>query len=227
MENETDLFEFLGYESIDDFIKSDFGKKRIKRKPTEKTLEQIHDTWKRTEERANKRYKELSSFIDIIVKEVPKNDRGYHIIYFQHKENYNGVEKTILYNYKFSYDSSYKSYSYSNNRVELPAGNTVEGRNARLEFLLSNAKAFELGEKFRKLKKLEPRKQFFFRKKFVDIVNDKLREKYKDSKFDEVVDVNIVEVSGKKYYFVIDEQHKYGWKSFHYKGEVKENTYKL
>lgn len=228
MENETDLFEFLGYESIDDFIKSDFGKKRSKRKPTEKTLEQIHDTWRRTEERADKRYKKISEFIDVIVKEVPKNARGYHIVYFEEKEKYNGVEKTVLYQYSFSYDSGFKSYAYSNERVNLPGGNTVEARDARLEFLLSNTKAFELGDQFRKLKKIEPRKQYFFRKKFTDIINEKLREKYKDSRYDEVENITIVEVSGKKYYFLVDEQHRHTWKVFHYKGEVKEdNIFKL
>lgn len=219
MENETDLFEFLGYESINDFIKSDFGKKRIKRKPTEKTLEQIHDTWRRTEERANKRIKQSNDLMMIIINEIPKNDKGEHVVYYNNDN--------ILYNYTFKYDNFYKSYLIGNNLVELPSGSNVDARNERLEFLLSNNKAFDFGEQYRKLEKYESRKHYYFKRKFTDIVQDKLREEFKNTKASDLNTINIVQVSDKKYYFILDDQHKYGWKVFHYSGEFKENTIKL
>lgn len=78
----------------EDWFTKDFGLRSVKkRRPVEKTLE--HDLWRRSEKRADKRNIIVSKCIDEIVKEIPKNSNGYHIVYFDWDDK--------IYQYSFKY----------------------------------------------------------------------------------------------------------------------------
>jgi hypothetical protein len=54
-----------------------FGKQ-----PREWSFKELHDLYIRAKERADKRRKEHSDFINKIIKEVQPNERGEHRVYF-------------------------------------------------------------------------------------------------------------------------------------------------
>jgi len=185
---------------------------RFKRDPKIWSVEQVQDLWIRSKERARKRSLISSKVYDEIISEIPKNDKGCKLVYFS--------EDDTLYQYSFSWSTSFKSWGYSWNQVRFSDNKTIS-RDEKIDFILSNKKAFELGEKYRASKKLECKLQRRVLSIMCDMIEDKLKEVYKDK---HPPNITKVKVGDKEYYFAVDEQNRYDYLQFHYKGEVQDNT---
>jgi len=189
------------------YINPEFFTIRFKRSPKIWTIDQIHDLWNRACERGAKRQFAISSYIGEIVKEIPKNDRGEHIVYF-----YSGNGSLSCYN--FRYNSDFRSHAYSTSSVEF-SKDKVAGRNEKLEFLLSNEKAFEMGQKFYELKKLSTYQHEKVKQILWNEVNEKLRKQFKELHPPNIFTITI---GDSKYYVKTDDQHRYGYLQFHFGG---------
>ena len=149
---------------------------RFKRDPKIWSVEQVQDLWIRSKERARKRSLISSKVYDEIISEIPKNDKGCKLVYFS--------EDDTLYQYSFNWSTSFKSWGYSWNQVRFSDNKTIS-RDEKIDFILSNnKKAFELGEKYRDAKKLECKLQRRVLSIMCDMIENKLKEVYKDNTVD-------------------------------------------
>lgn len=188
---------------------------KFKRKPKEWALEQIQDLWIRAEERNEKRREIISVVYDKVINEMPENDKKEKVVYFTSKDK--------VYSYNFRYCHDFRSYGYSSNLVTFSNDKTV-ARDEKIEFILSNDKAFELGQEFKGVQKLKTSLHLRVKRIFLEKVEEHLKKVYKD-KFPP--DITVVKVGSKKYYFAADEQNRYSYLQFHFKGEVKDNIIEL
>ena len=188
---------------------------KFKREPKSWTLEEVQDLWERASKRGKKRQSMISKVYDKIINEIHKDERGKKTVYY--------TENDKVYNYEFSYTSEFKSWGYSTRGVEFSKDKS-KARDEKIEFILSNDRAFELGKEFRDIKKMGTRLEYRVKQIFVDEIENKLKKIYKD-KFPP--DITVVKVGDKKYYFAVDDQHRFSYLKFHFKGEVKDNTIEL
>lgn len=210
----------------------DIGYSKFGKKPKTQTIESVHDLWVRAKDRSIRRRKIMTDFIDEIVKEIPKDEKGKHVVYF-----YRDVDKiesdclsfvkispTIshqdIYCYTFDYDRDYKCYGHVMGQPDLKT------RDERLIFILSNEKSFEMGQKFREL---DIRRTWLEHKVFRtlwDMVQEKLRIEFKNSRLMSN-DIFILNISDKKYYIQVDERSHPSYPIFHMRGECKGLEIKL
>lgn len=190
-----------------DYDAQDF-KFRFKREPRIKTLEQVHDLWLRSCERAYERKKPYIKIFDTIIKEIP-DVNGYKKVYYS--------EEGKLYEYSFSYTSQFDSYGYSTSLVNFNKSKE-ENREEKINFILSNQKAFELGEKFNESTKLICHKQNRLRSILFEMVEEKLKALYKKSCF--APEITTVKIKDKEYYMELDKDSYGEYMKFNYKGTV-------
>ena len=188
---------------------------RFKREPKSWTLEEIQDLWERSRIRGKKRQSMVSKVYDKIVNEIPKNENRKKVIYY--------TENDKVYKYEFSYTPQFKSWGYSTGRVEFSKDKS-KARDEKIQFILSNDRAFELGREFRDIQKYRTRLEYRVKQIFVNLIEDKLKKVYKD-KFPP--DITVVKVGDQKYYFAVDNQHRYDYLQFHFKGLAVDNTIEL
>lgn len=195
---------------------------KFKRKPKEWTLEELHDLYLRTKERAEKRWNHTLSIIDTIDKEIPKFDRRFEKksqVYFYQITNDKNTYTKHLRQYEFTWGEDKSSYTYS---LRDPKLNT---REERLDFALSNERSFELGQKFFESKKLEDmawRTMWYIKDVFWTVLEKKLRDIYKGKKIRETL---LIEVSGYKYF--IHVKNGYGYPSFTLQNEFDGEIVKI
>jgi hypothetical protein len=197
------------------FQEKELFKYKFKRDPRYWSLEQIHELWIKSEKRAKERQKLISEVYDKIIKEIKKDKNGNKVVYLEKGDK--------LYKYEFRYNSQFKSWGYSSNQVTFDK-DKAKARDEKIDLLLSNEIAFELGKEWSDIQKF--RSKFHFRVKniFISIIEEKLKKEYKDKL---PPDITIVKVGSKKYYFAVDEQHRYDYLKFHFKGEVTDNIIEL
>jgi len=197
------------------FQEKELFKYRFKRDPKIWTLEQIQILWTKTIERNSERQKLVSNVYDKIINDIPENSMGYKVIYYHDGED--------VMKYEFGFNHQFKSWSYSYSRVEFSKDKS-KARDEKIELLLSNDRAFELGKEWKDIQKYRSKYHFRVAKIFTSMIEDKLKERYK-GKFPP--DITVVKVGDKKYYFAVDDQHRYDYLKFHFKGEVLDNIIEL
>ncbi len=158
-------------------------------------------------ERSNRARKVYSNYIDNIIKEIPKNDKGSHIVYFNNKGR--------NFQYEISYNTSYKSWSIRTDSLEL------KSREDRLFFLLhsSNTKTFEMGQRLFELGKLRSNLHYPVKEAMWELVKKELKEKFK-GKTSVSGKIFIIDISGTKYFVEIDENSYGGYYKFNMKNKV-------
>ena len=180
---------------------------KFKRKPKEWSLEQLHDLYLRAKVRAEKRASHTQSIMDMIDKEIPKFDRKSQVYFYQTSN-----DTTYLRQYEFTWKCRYDKYtSYSLNDPKL------KSREERLDFVLSNSRAFELGQEFYESKRLEDmawRTMWKAKDIFWKVLENKIRDLYEGKVVKETL---IVEISGYKYF--VHAQNGYGYPSFSLQNE--------
>jgi hypothetical protein len=193
---------------------------KFDRDPKTWSFKELHDLYIRAKERADRRRKEFSEFIDKIINEVEPNEKGEHHVYLERE---NGT-----YMYSIRKDENF-GWSYSTNYVTF-SKDVVEAREEKIDFLLNNQRKFELGEKLRKLDKM---KSVFDRHVFgiiEEALNEKLCEKFKKVKNHLVPKVIKVDLGGTVYYAALDRDSRnsgYDWKSFEILGQEQSDIIEL
>jgi len=202
------------------FLYSNSFERKFNRKPKEWTIEQIHALYEKAKERSNKRWKSRSEFIKEIVDKIPKNSKDEHVIYYYHPKDNNNI-----YYYTFKYNSEYRSHSIGQGRVEF-SKDIVAGRQEKLDFILSHDESFELGQEYYKLDKMCSYLEYRVMKILWMLIEDKLRVHFK--KTDTLPkSVFIIDIGTKKYYVKVDDQHRFGYMTFHLGGEYTDEIIKI
>jgi hypothetical protein len=191
-------------------------RERFKREPKIWTIEMVHDLYLLSKKRFDNRQVDIRKCINDITKEIPKNSKGEHIVYFNNKTDNNKI-----WSYKITYHSNWKSYGTSLSKLNFDDTFVENLREAKLDFLISNERAFELGERYRSLQKLVSKYHHYLFKLLSEMVEEKLREHYKKS--NEVPNyITVINIGSKKYFVKVDEQHRYGYLKFEIENEYKE-----
>ena len=187
---------------------------KFDRDPKMWSFKQLMDLYVRAKERADRRRKEFSEFIDNIIKEVEPNDsmnpseKGYIEVYFD--------RDGITCKYSIRKDDHF-GWAFSTDRVSFSVKDIVLAREQKINFLLNNKRKFELGEELRRLEKM---KSMFDRHVFhiiEEAVNEKLCEKFKKVKNHLVPKVIKVDLGGNIYYAALTKDSRnsgYDWKCF-------------
>lgn len=194
---------------------------KFKRNPRSWSFKELHDLYFRAKERADKRRKEFSEFIDMIINEIEPNEKNEHRVYF-HRDG--GI--ACMYSIR---KDDYFGFSYSTNQVNF-SKDVVKGREEKIEFILSKQKQFEFGEELRRLEKM---KSSFDRHVF-DIIgqalDEKLCERYKKVKNYNVPKVIKVKLGDVVYYAALDRDSRnsgYDWKRFEILGKEQSDIIEL
>jgi len=185
------------------------------RKPKDWTLEQLHDLYLRAKSRAEKRWKVSNSIMDTIDKEIPKFD-NQSVVYFYQIAN----DTTYLRQYEFTWKTKYRKYTSFGIRDP-----KLKTREERLDFALSNNRAFELGQQFYEAKKLEDvawRSSWRVREILWHIIEEKLQKIYGETAVKETL---LIEISGHKYFIHVD--NGYGYARFSLQNEFDGEIVKL
>ena len=184
---------------------------KFKRAPKKWSFKELHDLYIQAKERADKRRKDYSDFIERIIKEVEPNEKGEHRVYFNR-------ESTYMFCIRKDEDFG---WSYSTCQVSF-SKDVVAAREEKIEFILSNQKQFELGEELRRLEKM---KSSFDRHVFgiiEEAMDEELRRRYKKVKNYNVPKVIKVDLGGTVYYAALDRDSRnsgYDWKRFEILGQ--------
>lgn len=197
----------------EDWFENTFGNGLYKkRKPRAKSIEEIHDLWIRSSNRALKQQEYLSSVINEIIEKIVKNSKGEYVVYFKVSDLY--------YSYNISYNREFKSHGYSQNLLHF-SNDLATSRQEKLESILSNDLAFKLGEKLRLAERNRSNKSYMVKSKMHEIIENKLRKHFKETNT-LPKDITIVEIGNKKYYAKVDSQHRYTYLTFKLVGNVDE-----
>jgi hypothetical protein len=186
---------------------------KFKRKPRLRSIDEIHELYLRAKERSDERWRLKLELQNLIVKEIPKNDNNEIIVYFNNQR-----DPKNLYQFTMRYNSDWKGYELSRNRVEF-SKDIVAARSEKIHFILNNEKAFELGQKYYELHNMNSYLDHKVMSILWEIVENKLREHYKKLEENPNRDVFIIKMGSKKYFVQVDEQHRFGYLKFHLKGE--------
>ena len=210
------------------FLKSEYFEYKFKRSPKFWTIEQLYDLYLRTLERTNKRREVLKSIQSEIVKEITPNGGKEYITYFYTFKNYKnkkiGELSDQIHKYTFSWVEKWKCYGSHENIVRFDKS-VSENRDEKLQLILSNEKAFELGQKYYYARRMESYLDRYVHNVMWEVIESKLRKKFKGVNF-LISRIMIVDIGPIKYYVEVED--KYYTKSFKFKGVYEpENIIKL
>jgi hypothetical protein len=197
------------------FFYPEVFERKFNRNPKQWSLEDLHDLYLRAKERAEKRWKLSQSIIDTIQKEIVQFDNKTQVYFYQTTR-----DTTYLRNYEFTWKNKrdkYTSWSIGDPKLN--------NREERLDFLIANSRAFELGQQFYESKTLEDmswRTMWRVKDIFWQVLERKLRSLYESEVVKETL---IIEVSGHKYFVHVD--NGYGYPNFRLQNEFNGEIIKI
>lgn len=194
-------------------------KRRFGRDPKVWSIVELQNLWFKTLERARLRSVDRIKFTQKVIDTIPQNDKGEHMIYYQ-----SDGSKTVS-SYSFRWDDRFKSYSVGHSTVSF-SDDKVFGRQDKIDFILTNDEAFELGEEYKQHCKLEGRIQYLVFQVMWGMISNSLSEKLKGNcKYD----IYTIAVGEHKYYAVLNKDSKYGYGElkFEYGGVATEDVIKF
>jgi hypothetical protein len=182
-----------------------------KRSPKYWTLEHIHDLWTRSNARQMERDRKFWNCLYETHRIL--KDGGKSRAYFYNKKN------TLCY-FEISENSEY-GISYSTNIEKL------DSRENRLDFFLSNEESMKRGQELFNLQSLTFQKlNRWAYSAFIDVLNNKLNEKFKSDK-KIPPKCFLVEIGSKKYFIEKVEGFSYNWNQFKMLNEFEGTTVKF
>ena len=161
----------MGYNTLN-YLKfwgnSDLFRLKFKRDPKAWSIDEVHDLYLGALDRHNKRLKLWIDCVDRIVKETNEFEKDKRKIFF--------TRDGKIYQRELSRYQEYDSWGVgSPELVKFSSNSTLVDRNEKLEFLLSNEKAFELGELYESLKGNTRHLHLRVKQILSEMVQDKLR----------------------------------------------------
>ena len=192
---------------------------KFKRKPKMWTIETIHDLWLRTCERGAIQRNHLRAVTNEIVSKIPtqgEKNNPKQVVYCAIPDS------DKIRTYSFSYHHDFRSYGVSEDRLSFST-DKVKARDEKIDFLLNNELAFELGEKYHKAKKHTSDLQYVVENILWEMVYEELRKKYKKEFPPNVI---IVSISDRKYYVTVEDKYGYYLK-FKWQMEVTNDEVKF
>ena len=205
----------MGYNTYQRFCgDSDLFRMKFKREPKVWTIDKVHELYLKVLNRHLIRQKLVIDCINRVANEVQEFEKDKRKIYFNREGK--------IYQRELSKNYEYDSWGIrSAEPVKFNTDKTIHNRNEKLEFLLSNEKAFELGELYESLQ--GNTKHYHLRVKEIlsEMIENKLRTIYKDKESPRILTVSI---GDKKYYVGCDDQYRYSkiYKKFKLLNEVVE-----
>lgn len=199
----------------------DSFERKFKRKPKLRTISEVHDLYIRAMQRSEKKSNETMKCIDEIIREIPTtpaSNSRYNDLYI----TYFYVDY-VLYQCQMRYEESYGSYGVSTDRVKFDEGSVEDIREKKINFLLNNQKALELGEKYIKTSAANKYLHYTVRHCFENMIITHLENKYKDIRTIDMPKAITISVGGKRYIFSIDNQSWGTYKKFLFLGESSED----
>jgi len=193
---------------------SDLFKLKFKREPKAWTIDEVHELYLKAFERHSNRQKLVIDCVDRIVSEVQEFEKDKRKVYFNREGK--------IYQRELSKNSEYDSWGIrSADLVKFNTEKTINNRNEKLEFLLSNEKAFELGELYQSLQGNTKHYHLRVREILSEMIESKLRFIYKEK---EAPRISTISIGDKKYYVECDDQYRYSriYKKFKLLNEVVE-----
>jgi hypothetical protein len=188
---------------------------RFGRKPKVRSIKDIHDIWIKLKQRDYPRQKEHFDIWDKIYNDdsLSKDRLGKKIVY--------ATTEKELRKMKFGLSSNGdRTYSYD---VITDKKDKESDREEKLNFLLTNERSIELGNKFLKTRKCLGSYHHRIKVIFVKKVCDYLRDKYKNKKPDTIA---IIKVGDYKYYFKLKDSYSC-YLEFEFLGEVNDNLIEI
>lgn len=203
-------------------FQSDLFEYRFKRKCKEWTIEDVHALWLKACERTEKRKAVSRELYDRIVEEMAPGHKKNFKIYQDDPE----VDYT--YEYSFRWDDGWNGYGVSSNTVKF-SDDTKIARDEKIDFLIANEKAYKWGRLYSQDQKNRPKFHFIVMEVLFKMIENKLREHFKNSD-DTPKPIFKIAISDKQYYIIAsgDGLHfKNNYVKFEFGGEVEENEIKL
>lgn len=186
------------------------------RKPKVRTIKELNTLYINSRKRSDFKQSVILGIIDEIVEKIPLTTtgrgRGQHITYFNGHDN-------VLYQYEMSYNPAWDSYGTSYNRVKFE-GSVEQIRDQKLDFLLSNEMAFELGEKYNRNRNYNMHLHNRVKYYLVEAITKQLEIIYKEINFLDIPKVIPVSIDECQYIFTLDGNSSGYYKKFVLVGEV-------
>ena len=200
--------KFLNFQ-LPDYMKSKLG-----REPRVRSIAEVHRIYLETKERYIKRSETTREIIEKIKKEIEPQDnyRKKRIVYF----NQEARGEVYLRQYEISFEYGDDCYSTS-------IGDTrFKTRDEKLEFILSNQKAFELGQDFYEAKKIEDdayRRSSRIKEYLWNMIEGELK-KIKFPPFTKKT--LLIQIEDTKYFVSVESSH-YNYANFQWLNEFDDN----
>ncbi len=194
---------------------SDLFKLKFKREAKVWTIDEVHELYLKSLKRHSVRQKLVVDCVNRIIDEVQEFEKDKRKVYFNREGK--------IYQRELSKNSEYDSWGIrSADLVNFNSDKTIINRNEKLEFLLSNEKAFELGELYESLQGNTKHYHLRIREILSEMIEDKLRFIFKEK---EAPNILTVSIGDKKYYVQCDDQYRYSrvYKKFKLLNEVTED----
>ena len=180
-----------------------------------RTISELHSIYKRLRERSGIQSVRRISLIQEIREKIPsqlKWGKDCWTVYYTHNDK--------IYKYDFTWDSIYVSWSLSTDILKFE-GSKLEVRDSKIDFLLNNEIAFQLGDKYRELNQGN-RYDLFVGKILFKEICELLSTKFQSVKFSEVPNVVPVRVNDETLVFNLSEKSNGVYKEFKYMGVLSE-----
>ena len=174
-------------------------KYKFKREPKQWSIEKLHELWLKTEERYEKRWRDVTNYLNYITSVLKPDEKGEYQLFFMQNDRYRY--------YRIKWNHQYRGYSFGIDDIK------YETRDDKLFFLTKIDEDMEpvlkMGEHFGKLYKLtNSRLSGAVHKVLWDEIYDRLRNHYSSS-LELPPKAFTVKISDKEYIIKCDNQSSY------------------
>jgi hypothetical protein len=194
----------LNFRKYSDTYTQSIFKERFKRDFKKWTINELYTLYEKTLERSNKRKKDFSDFVEKVINEIKPDKNKDITLYYENEDG--------TYLYKFRYDPEY-NWSYRNEWLKWD-NNKSNAREQKLDLLLANQKAFEMGNEMHRLEKLRSsthRKIFHC---ISELVNEELNLKFKKVKNHNIPEILRVNISNNIYFVKLTDHSRSSTNSY-------------
>jgi hypothetical protein len=191
---------------------------RFGRKPKTWTPEQLMVLYKNAKERSVKRQKSISDVIYQAIENIKPNENGYVCLYTYAKDG-----DIIVHNLREDKDYG---WGWSQSRLTF-SKDEVKRRDEKINFLLENELAFELGEELNKRDRMRSSLHSYVMQAIREVVDTRLREEFKNTPFSEIPKIMTIDFGGTEFYAALDTASTSSWRKFELLDQVKEKTIKI